>query len=55
MIETLQGDVLGSAPVNAGANADVLVRIPGAGVSNDVIAKLVIDGAVADEERIEVR
>lgn len=55
VLETLQGDVLGSAAVNAGANSDVLVRIPGAGVTNDVIAKLVINGEVADMERIEVR
>ncbi|MEL6691356.1 MAG: hypothetical protein AAFP28_13670 [Pseudomonadota bacterium] len=55
VLETLQGDVLGSASVNEGANADVLVRIPGKGVNNDVIAKLVIDGEVADVERIQVR
>ncbi|MCH2075552.1 MAG: hypothetical protein MK180_01535 [Rhodobacteraceae bacterium] len=55
VLETLQGDVLGSAPVNEGANSDVLVRVRGMGVDHDVIAKLVIDGEVADTKRIEVR
>ncbi|MEL6608181.1 MAG: hypothetical protein AAFO58_12805 [Pseudomonadota bacterium] len=54
-IETLQGEVLGMASVNAGANADVRVPLMGTGLDNDVVAKLVIDGQVADTKRIEVR
>ena len=54
-IETLQGDVLGTASVNAGANADVLVPLKGTGVNADVVAKLIVDGQVADVERIQVR
>ena len=53
-IESLQGDVLGTAMVNAGANGDVLVPL-GKGLTSDVVAKLIVDGEVADELRIEVR
>ena len=54
-IETLQGDVIGTASVNAGANSNVLVPLKGSRVNNDVVAKLIVDGAVADVERIQVR
>ncbi|MEL6608182.1 MAG: hypothetical protein AAFO93_04655 [Pseudomonadota bacterium] len=54
-LETLQGDVIGTASVNAGANNDVRIPVGGIGLNGDVVAKLVIDGQVADIERIEVR
>ncbi|MEM6478980.1 MAG: hypothetical protein AAF647_08035 [Pseudomonadota bacterium] len=44
IVETLKGDVLGSTMIDAGANNDVLVNLRGAGVQDDVIAKIVIDG-----------
>ena len=53
-IESLQGDVLGTASVNAGANANVLINL-GSGPTDDVVAKLIINGEVADQERVEVR
>ncbi|MEL6688924.1 MAG: hypothetical protein AAFP28_01285 [Pseudomonadota bacterium] len=53
VLETLKGDVLASADVNAGANADVLLS-SNRGLMNDVIAKLIVNGEVADEKRIEV-
>ena len=54
-LETLQGDVLGTASVNAGANADVLVPLRGTGVKDDIVAKLIINGQVADTARIQAR
>ena len=53
-IETLTGDVLGTASVNAGANANVLVPLRG-GFEQDVVAKLIVDGQVAAQKRIQVR
>ena len=53
-IETLRGDVLGMASVNAGANTDVRINL-GLGATNDVVAKLVVDGAVVDQGVIDVR
>ena len=50
-----KGDVIGTASVNAGANNDVRIPVGGIGLNGDVVAKLVIDGQVADIERIEVR
>lgn len=55
VLESLRGDVLGSTSVNAGANADVLVNIGGTGVMDDVVAKLIVNGEVADEIRIQAR
>ncbi|MEM8592407.1 MAG: hypothetical protein AAGF13_07750 [Pseudomonadota bacterium] len=55
ILETLKGDVIGSAAVNAGANSDVLVNVEGIGVRQDVIAKLVVNGEVADEIRIQAK
>ena len=52
-IETLDGDVLGSADVFAGANMDV--RLNGLKVGNDdVVAKLYHDGALVAERKIDV-
>ena len=54
-IESLQGDVLGMASVNAGANANVLIPLSGTGLNQDVVAKLIVNGEVADSQRINVR
>ena len=54
-IETLQGDVVGQARVRAGANSNVLVPLRGNRINNDVIAKLIVNGAVKDTARINVR
>lgn len=53
-IETLTGDVLGTASVNAGANSNVLVPLQGS-FEQDVVAKLIVNGSVADTQRIQVR
>ena len=53
-IESLRGDVLGVASVNAGANTDVRINL-GLGATQDVVAKLVVDGAVVDQGVIDVR
>ncbi|MCH2076495.1 MAG: hypothetical protein MK180_06365 [Rhodobacteraceae bacterium] len=53
VLETLKGDVLASADINAGANANVLLN-SNRGLMDDVVAKLIINGEVADEKRIEV-
>ncbi|MEM6897116.1 MAG: hypothetical protein AAF576_07025 [Pseudomonadota bacterium] len=55
VLESLRGDVIASADVNAGANANVRVKIPGQGVNDDVVAKLIVNGAVQDEIRIQAR
>ncbi|MEM1232780.1 MAG: hypothetical protein AAGH70_01510 [Pseudomonadota bacterium] len=54
-IETLTGDVVGMAALNAGTNTDVRVDfgLPVAG--SDLVAKLIVDGVVVDESRIDVR
>lgn len=53
-IENLQGDILGTAKVS-GADTDVKVPLGGLGANGDLIAKLIVDGEVADVERITVR
>ncbi|WP_147126811.1 hypothetical protein [Shimia ponticola] len=53
-IETLKGDVLGMASVNAGANTDVRINL-GLGATNDVVAKLVVGGEVVDQGIIDIR
>ncbi|MEM7295099.1 MAG: hypothetical protein AAF330_00480 [Pseudomonadota bacterium] len=53
-IESLQGDVLAQAPVNAGVNTDVKARFGISGPSSDVVAKLIVHGAVTDTLRINV-
>ncbi|MEM8591945.1 MAG: hypothetical protein AAGF13_05405 [Pseudomonadota bacterium] len=53
-IENLRGDVIGMTMVDAGANSDVLVTLGSNGPMNDIIAKIIIDGQVADMRRIQV-
>jgi len=55
-IESLSGDVLGQAFVNAGANTSVRVDFGADRVgAGDLVAKLIVDGQVVDTNRIEVR
>ncbi|MEO0484598.1 MAG: hypothetical protein AAF092_01660 [Pseudomonadota bacterium] len=51
VLESLTGDVLAMAEVDAGANTDVILNLEGS-VTSDVVAKLIIDGAVEDTLRI---
>ncbi|MEL6912972.1 MAG: hypothetical protein AAFP13_00585 [Pseudomonadota bacterium] len=54
-IETFAGDVLGMASVNAGANTNVRVDFGADRVSTgDLVAKLIVNGEVVDEESIDV-
>lgn len=55
VLESLRGDVIGTARVQAGSNSNVLVNVRGRGVQNDVIAKLVINGRVTDRIRIQTK
>ncbi|MEO1796574.1 MAG: hypothetical protein AAFR53_06120 [Pseudomonadota bacterium] len=54
-IETLSGDVLGMAALNAGANTNVRVDFDTPASGQDLVAKLIVDGSVVDTNRIEVR
>ncbi|MEM1237524.1 MAG: hypothetical protein AAGI10_11175 [Pseudomonadota bacterium] len=54
-VETLSGDVLGMASLNSGTNTDVRVDFDSPAPSADLVAKLIVDGVVVDENRIEVR
>lgn len=55
-IESLSGDVLGQAFVNAGANTSVRVDFGADRVgAGDLVAKLIVNGQVVDMEGIEVR
>ena len=47
------GELLGTAPVNAGANADVQVNV-GAGFKHDVIAVLNVDGQAVAQQKFVV-
>ena len=49
----VQGELLGTTDVNAGANSDVRVNTRGTLV-NDVLAVLVVDGQIVDTLEIEV-
>ncbi len=53
-LETLQGVLVGMADVKAGANANTTVPLKGTLVQSDLIAKLVLNGEVAAESRIQV-
>lgn len=53
-IQTRSGQVLGIAPVRAGANANVLVRLKGQFVNQNLVAKLIVDGSVKDTSQIRV-
>ena len=54
-IETITGDVLGMASLNAGTNTDVRVDFDTPANGQDLVAKLIVDGVVVDENRVEVR
>ncbi|MEL6701658.1 MAG: hypothetical protein AAFO58_08255 [Pseudomonadota bacterium] len=51
-IETPAGEVLGMAELNEGANATVVIPLSDS-IDADLIAKLIVDGAVVAEERLE--
>lgn len=54
-IETFSGDVLGVAGLNAGTHTDVRVDLDGPAPAADLVAKLIVNGEVVDENRINVR
>ncbi|MGR3434262.1 MAG: hypothetical protein ACU0CO_05130 [Shimia sp.] len=54
VIENFRGDVLASAPVNAGVNTDVKTRFGIQRATGDVVAKLIVDGVVVDTQDIRV-
>lgn len=53
-IENLSGDVIGTASLNEGTNTDVRVNFKGNRAQGDVVAKLIVDGVVVDEELVQV-
>ena len=53
-IETASGDVLGSTDVHEGTNTNVRVSFDTPATSQDLVAKLVVDGVVVDQNRIRV-
>ena len=53
-IETRNGNVIGTAPVNRGTNTNVRVRFTAGYSAQDLVAKLLINGIVVDERRVEV-
>jgi len=54
-IETIKGDVLGIASLNAGTNTNVRVDFDKPASAQDLVAKLIVDGEVVDENRIFVK
>ncbi|MEM1409945.1 MAG: hypothetical protein AAGG79_04275 [Pseudomonadota bacterium] len=52
-IETLSGDVLGVASVFEGTNTNVRVGLDTHVSGADLVAKLIVDGTVVDENRIQ--
>ena len=54
-IEDLRGKVLGMTMINAGVNSDVRVTLGANGPMQDILAKIIVDGEVADLKRIQVR
>ena len=51
-IEDLRGKVLGMTMINAGANSNVRVTLGANGPMQDILAKIIVDGQVADLQRI---
>jgi len=54
-IETHEGDILGSADLNVGANTNVRVELDSAVPAKNLVAKLIVGGEVVDENRVLVR
>ncbi|MEM6275669.1 MAG: hypothetical protein AAF714_01875 [Pseudomonadota bacterium] len=54
-IETFSGDVLGMAALNEGTNTDVRVDFGAPAAQEPLVAKLIVDGVVVDEDRIVVK
>ena len=54
-IETFAGDIVGSTDLNAGANINTRVQLDNAVSTQNLVAKLIVDGEVVDENRILVR
>ena len=54
-IETLSGEILGMTDLNAGTNTNVRVSFDQPAPAQDIFAKLVVDGEVVSEKRINVR
>jgi hypothetical protein len=54
-IETFAGDILGSTDLNVGANTNTRVQLDNSVSTQNLVAKLIVDGKVVDENRILVR
>ncbi len=54
-IETFAGDILGSTDLNVGANTNTRVQLDNSVSTQNLVAKLIVDGEVVDENRIRVR
>ena len=54
-IETFAGDILGSTDLNVGANTNTRVQLDNSVSTQNLVAKLIVDGEVVDEDRILVR
>ena len=54
-IADFRGKVLGMTMINAGVNSDVRVTLGANGPMSDIVAKIIVDGEVADFRRIQVQ
>ena len=54
-IETFNGDVLGVTDLAAGTHTDLRVDFGAPAPATDLVAKLIVDGVVVDESKIDVR
>ncbi|MEM1232778.1 MAG: hypothetical protein AAGH70_01500 [Pseudomonadota bacterium] len=54
-IETFAGDVLGMAALNEGTSTDVRVDFDTPAAKEPLVAKLIVNGVVVDQDRIVVK
>ena len=54
-VVTRKGEVIGSAPVEAGVNSNVRVQFDRPITGQNLTAQLLVGGAVVDEDTIQVR
>lgn len=54
-IETFDGDVLGVANIAAGTHTDLRVGFDMPVAGTDLVAKLIVNGEVVDQSKIDVR
>ncbi|MEM1372886.1 MAG: hypothetical protein AAGF78_00750 [Pseudomonadota bacterium] len=54
-IESFAGDVLGMASLNEGTNTDVRIDFDTPAAKQPLVAKLIVNGVVVDEDRIVVK